>query len=218
MSTPDQVLSDFIDAWNAGRRPRVRDYLDRVPEGEARDELAGSLSTWLEHAPTPAYDAAVRAEIRASPAVQAAFAAAGGDGTWASALPALRERAGLDLRGLASKLVERLGWAGDTARADRAAGYLGEMERGDLGPDRVSRRLLDALGGVLGVTGAALADLGAAVLAPPPSAAPGATLFRADEAAPGDVAAEIAFLSEAALSEEEPMDELDRLFLGGPGA
>ncbi len=26
----DRVLSEFIDAWNAGRRPRVRDYLARL--------------------------------------------------------------------------------------------------------------------------------------------------------------------------------------------
>ena len=44
---PEQVLSDFIDAWNAGGRPRVRDYLARVPEAE-RDALADEISTWLE--------------------------------------------------------------------------------------------------------------------------------------------------------------------------
>ena len=31
----DRVLSEFIDAWNAGRRPRVRDYLARLPDGPA---------------------------------------------------------------------------------------------------------------------------------------------------------------------------------------
>ena len=38
MSTTDQILSDFIDAWNAGERPRVRDYLARAPVGAARDD------------------------------------------------------------------------------------------------------------------------------------------------------------------------------------
>ena len=27
----EQVLSEFIDAWNAGRRPEVDDYIARVP-------------------------------------------------------------------------------------------------------------------------------------------------------------------------------------------
>jgi hypothetical protein len=214
MSNPEQVLSDFIEAWNAGERPRVLDYLSRVPEGE-RDDLASSMSTWLEVAPTPPYDESVRAAIRADPAVQATFAAVGPGGAWPATLPVLRERAGLDLRGLAARLVERLGLGGSPGGADRAAGYLGDMERGELGPDRVSRRLLDALGGVLGVSGSALADLGAAVT---PRPAPGAVLFRAD-AVPDAFAEEIEVLSRAALTPEpDPPDELDRLFLGGPGA
>ena len=61
MSTNDQVLSDFIDAWNAGRRPRVREYLARLPDGPERDELADQITTWLEVAPTPAYDDETRA-------------------------------------------------------------------------------------------------------------------------------------------------------------
>jgi hypothetical protein len=55
MSTIDQILSEFIDAWNAGQRPRMREYLGRVPEGPQRDELAQQLSTWLEMAPTPTF-------------------------------------------------------------------------------------------------------------------------------------------------------------------
>lgn len=214
MSTPDQVLSDFIEAWNAGERPRVRDFLSRVRDAD-RDALASSLSTWLEVAPTPPYDESVRAEIRADPAVQAAFAAASGPSAWPSTLPLLRERAGLDLRGLAGRLVERLGLGGSPGGEDRAAGYLGDMERGELGPDRVSRRLLDALGGVLGVGGSTLADLGAAATSQP---APGAMLFRAD-AVPDAFAEEIEVLSRAALTREpDPPDEIDRLFLGGPEA
>src|SRR5690242_9677049 len=69
MSTTDQLLSEFIDAWNAGRRPRVREYLARLPDGPDRDELAEQLSTWLEVAPTPDYDNATRARIAAEPTV-----------------------------------------------------------------------------------------------------------------------------------------------------
>ena len=45
MSATDQVLSEFIDAWNAGNRPRVRDYLARLPDGPDRDTL---LKRWSD--------------------------------------------------------------------------------------------------------------------------------------------------------------------------
>ena len=98
MSTPEQILSDFIDAWNAGRRPRVRDFLARVPDGPERDELADQITTWLEVAPTPDYDEATRAAIRAEPAVARLLDAADADaGLWPTLLPPLRERAGLSV-------------------------------------------------------------------------------------------------------------------------
>ena len=31
---PDRILSDFIDAWNAGRRPEVDDYVGRADEAD----------------------------------------------------------------------------------------------------------------------------------------------------------------------------------------
>jgi transcriptional regulator with XRE-family HTH domain len=205
MSQTDQVLSDFIDAWNAGRRPRVREYLSRVSQGD-RDELADAISTWLATAPTPAYDDAARAAIRAEPVVERVLA---DEGAWPSLLPELRSRAGLSVRDLAARLVERFS-LGDV---DRAETYVEQMERGALGPDRVSRRLLDALGGLLGVSGASLSDIG---LRP---AAAGATLFRADEDHGEWIAHDIDALSRAAMAPAPPpMDELDRLFLGGPDA
>lgn len=50
MSAFDHILSDFIDDWNAGRRPRVPEYLDRAAPSE-RDELAARLAEWLAVAP-----------------------------------------------------------------------------------------------------------------------------------------------------------------------
>ena len=38
MTRPDVVLSEFIDAWNAGRRPSVREHLLRVPEADWRSK------------------------------------------------------------------------------------------------------------------------------------------------------------------------------------
>ena len=35
--SPDHLLSDFIDDWNAGRRPDVRSFLERLPAGPKRE-------------------------------------------------------------------------------------------------------------------------------------------------------------------------------------
>jgi transcriptional regulator with XRE-family HTH domain len=217
MSSIDQVLSDFIDAWNAGRRPRVREYLQRVPEGAERDELADQITTWLEVAPTPEYDEAAGAQIRAEPMVQHVFEAVDDDaGLWPAMLPRLRARAGLSMRDVAAQIVSRFGLGGgDEERADD---YVQRLERGELEPSRVSRRLLDALGELLGVGGGTLADagrLGVTVRL----TAPGGTLFRAEGRTEEWVAHDIEALSEMALTPAPPaMDELDRLFIGGADA
>ncbi|QEC47555.1 helix-turn-helix domain-containing protein [Baekduia soli] len=217
MSTTDQVLGAFIDAWNAGRRPRVRDHLARVPEGPARDELADRITTWLELAPTPDLDDAARAAVRAEPVVARVLGAAGDDaGLWPSTLPALRTRRGLSIADVAARLVARLGL--DRGDEPRTAEYLGRLEQGGLEPTRVSRRLLEALGDLLGASPGTLAD--AAGFGRGLRAAPaGGTLLRAEGDATAQVAADIAALSRAALSPAPAaMDEVDRLFTGGPDA
>ena len=217
MSIPDQVLSDFIDAWNAGRRPRVRDYLARLPDGAARDELADQISNWLELAPTPAYDDAARAAIRGEPVVAQLLASAESDaGLWPTVVPALRARAGLTVPQLAARLLERLSL--DRAQSERTRAYLERLERGALDPARVSRRLLDALGGVLGVPGGSLVESAAYGRGLRPAAAGGA-IFRAEAPADEWLRGDIETLSRAAMSPAPPpMDELDRLFTGGPDA
>ena len=217
MSTIEQVLSEFIDAWNAGRRPRVRDYLRRVPEGTARDDLAEQITTWLEVAPPPAHDAAARAEIRREPIVARVFESVGDDaGLWPTVVPALRARAGLSVRDVAARLVEAVGLGrGDE---ERTADYLERLERGELPASRVSRRLLDALGGLLGASGGTLADAAGYGRGLRP-ATMGAALFRAEGGAQQWVAADIEALSRAAMTPAPPaMDEVDRLFTGGPDA
>ena len=70
----DRILSEFIDAWNAGSRPDVDDYLARAP-AEEQGELADQLLSFLTFAPTPSYDDDALAAIRAEPIVAAALAA-----------------------------------------------------------------------------------------------------------------------------------------------
>jgi transcriptional regulator with XRE-family HTH domain len=204
----EQLLGEFIDAWNAGRRPDVVAYLERAPESE-RDELATQLATWLEIAPTPDYDDATRTAISNEPALRAALdAAAAIRSPLAVRLPTLRERAGLAVRDVARRLVSVF----DLDDEQRAAAYLEQIERDELDASRLSRRLLDALAAILGADRDLLA-------AGPPAFAGGQAFFRAEDDADRWIAEDIDALSRAALAPApaaSPMDELDRLFLGGP--
>jgi transcriptional regulator with XRE-family HTH domain len=208
MTAVEHLLGEFIDDWNAGRRPDVDTYLARADEAD-RDELAAQLLMWLEIAPTPDYDEATLAVISEEPALRAALETAAAIRSPLSArLPTLRERAGLAVRDVARRLVALFNLEDE----QRAAAYLEQIERDELDSSRLSRRLIDALAAILG------ADR--ELLAPgPPAFFAGKALLRADEDADQWIAEDIDALSQAALAPapaSEPMDELDRLFLGGP--
>lgn len=213
MTSTEKVLGEFIDAWKAGRRPEVDDYLQRVPEAD-RDELAEQLLSWLSVAPTPAYDEATRAQIARDLAVLAAV-----DALDAVILPlpervaTLRSRAGLAITDVASRLAAAFGLGGQEART---ATYLQQLEDDELDTSRLAQRLRDALASILGTD----PDL----LAPSPAWSAGAAqaspaMWRADEAPDTEVAEAFEQFAAAAMTPApEPMDELDRLFLGGPNA
>src|SRR3954470_13202751 len=71
----EQVLSEFIDAWNAGQRPDVDNYIERVAEPE-REQLASELMSFLTLAPSPAYTDADIEAMRLDPIVVSAREAA----------------------------------------------------------------------------------------------------------------------------------------------
>lgn len=208
MTSIEQLIGEFIDAWNAGRRPDVDSYLARAPDAE-RDELAAQLETWLRIAPTPDHDPATRAAISEEPALRAALEAAAAIRSPLSVrLPTLRERAGLAVRDVARRLVAIFGLDDE----QRAAEYLEQIERDELDSSRLSRRVLDALAAILGADRDQLAP-------GPPAFAAGQAFYRAEEDADRWIAQDIDALSQAALAPappSSPMDELDRLFLGGP--
>lgn len=209
MTAIEQLVGEFIDDWNAGRRPDVATYLERAAP-ENREVLASQLETWLDLAPTPVYDEATRQSIAGEPVLIAALdAAAELRGPLAERLPTLRDRAGLAIRDVAARLTQLF----ELGDEQRTAAYLEQIERDELDERRLSRRLLDALATILG------AD--ADQLAPGPAALSGGqAFFRAEEDADVWIAEDIDVLSRAALSPAPatPMDELDRLFLGGPDA
>lgn len=211
MTAIEKVLGEFIDAWNAGALPELDDYLERVP-AEQREELARDVLMWLEIAPTPDYDDATRTRIAADPVLQAALAAgAPGAQPWAGRLRAFRERAGLGM----SELAERLGKLVQLpGTEDRLVGYLQQAEAAELDERRVSRRLVDALARSLGVSTDELRPgWGSPALA--------SQHFRVDgEEIDQDVLRrQFDALSRAAASPPPAaLDDVDRLFLGGPDA
>jgi len=209
MTTIEQLIGRFIDDWNAGSRPDVLTFLERAAP-EDRDALASQLETWLELAPTPAYDEPTRQSIASEPALLAALdTAAALRAPLAERLPTLRDRAGLAIRDVAARLTQLF----ELDDEPRTIAYLEQIERDELDERRFSRRLLDALAAILG------AD--ADQLTPGPAAlAGGQAFFRAEDDADAWIAKDIDVLSRAALAPAPatPMDDLDRLFLGGPGA
>lgn len=207
MSSVERLVGEFVAEWQAGRRPDVEAYLERAAEAE-REELAAQLMTWLEIAPSPQFDTATRAAIDAEPALVAARAAAAEQlESLAVRVAALRERAGLAVRDVSARLGQLLG----VTQTSRTTTYLERLERDELDESRLSRRLLEALAATLGTHPDRLAPRG-----PAPIAAQ--AFFRADSAVDSIMLADLSVLSNAALSPApaEPLDEIDRLFLGGP--
>lgn len=210
MSSADRLLSAFADDWQAGRRPDVHDFLARA-DPDDRGQLATLIGDWLALTSTPDYAPEVRAELAAEPLLREALDAAAFAREPVSArLPVLRERAGLSVADLAARVVARFKLGGGE---DRAAAYLTELEQGGLDDRRVSRRLLDGLATILGADGM-LANVATANWASPASSA---ALWRAESSEADAFEADMDALSRAALTPAPaPMDELDRLFLGGP--
>jgi hypothetical protein len=208
MVSIDRVLSEFIDDWNAGRRPQVDECLERVAEAD-RAELADQLMTWLEIAPTPQYDDAAREAIAAEPVVREAIAAMSSEsGLWPALLPRLRSRAALSVGELATRLVSALGLGGDAE--PKTENYLAELESGRLDPGRVSRRVLDGLARALRVDVSVLEEAGGGAFRPAP-------MFRASTPPRADTAHNLEVLADM-LSAPTPAadwDEIDQLFRGG---
>jgi hypothetical protein len=208
----DRILSEFIDAWNAGRRPDVDDYLARV-EGSGRDELAAELSAFLQFAPTPAYSDSDLEAIRGNPIVAADLDdARGRAGLLPALLMRLRSRLGLSNAEVAGELVRSLELPAD--RAAKTASYLDRLERGQLEPSRISSRVFDALARLFGVSRDELEGAGDVGSWAAPAAR--AAAFRASGDAADEAAPHLDLLAKGlATPGEAARDEVDDLFLGG---
>jgi hypothetical protein len=197
----EQLLSEFIDAWNAGERPDVDAYIARADETD-REVLASEILAFLSFAPTPSYS---EETLRA---IEAEVPELRRRGVLASLLQAARRRVGLGSHDLAVALVTELDLP-DSAQL-KTASYLERLETGNLDGGRVSRKVFEALGRLLRVPREQLegaADLTA------PTAAP---VFRAKEPPMAAAAANIDLLADAlATPGKRERDAVDELFLGG---
>ena len=206
---PDRILSAFIDAWNAGRRPDLDEYVARAAEPD-REQLSADITAFVAFAPTPDYDDDALAAIRAEPVVaSAALAARGSGGLWPALLPRLRERAALSTGELAAALVSLLGLPSD--RAPKTRGYLEQLEAGALEPRGLSGRLLDGMARLLGVPRGELEGAGGIGGGPVAAA-----LFRAEGPAAAAVRDDLDVLADAlAAPSGAGWDDVDELFRGG---
>ena len=205
----DRVLSEFIDSYNAGRRPDIDDYLGRVPDDE-RELLLADMSNYMTWAPTPEFDGSTVAQLRAEPVmVQALARARRRPQSWAEILAARRKALSLSTEQLASKLVGSLGLS--KKFAPKTAVYLERSERGELDARRFAPRLLDALADVLKISPSDLSGAAGAHLKTAPSPA-----FRASAPAAARAREDLELMADlAAAPSQRDWDEVDELFRGG---
>jgi hypothetical protein len=210
MSDPRTLRERFERDWLAGLRPGVEHTVTLAPVG-SRAELARSLERFLLSAPVPAFDEATLAELAQSQPVREAQRAIGGHaGGWPLLLPALRRQRRLTRRCLAARLAQAIG---HEQASDRVAMHLHAMESGTTDAARVTRRVLDALGALLGVSGDALERAGhARTAAGPPAPAAAAQRGFAEPPPFSEVPPGYHPVPQTA---GEEWAAVDRLFLGG---
>lgn len=178
-----QLFAEYADAYARGERPRADEYLARA--GGQADELAGLLERFVQAAPAREPDAEALALTEA----------------WLTGEPplvGLRASRGVRVDEVVDALVEKLGL--DPAKRGKVKRYYQRLEQGFLEPGRVSRRVWEVVGELVG--GEASQSTGWR----PPQAVFSDAYFRADEPLPAAAAP-----AHAAPEEE---DEIDVLFLG----
>lgn len=206
MANPDELLDQFIAEWNAGRRPRVEDYLEQAPVAQ-RDALAGLVGAFLDQAPAPQFSSETLAAIQREPAVSELGALADSRaGFWPSLLPRLRRRAKLTRDQLVAQLAERLSLAGQEPKIKR---YYHQMESGTLDPEGVSVRVLESLAVVFGVKAGELEEAGSFQGPTGPAAGPVYARSQAAHELSGEQ------WTAALPASAGAWDEVDELFRGG---
>jgi hypothetical protein len=180
-----ELFGEYASAYARGERPQAPDFLARA--GVQVDELASLIDAFLARAPTPTPDEQTIELFEAWRAGE-------------SPLLRLRKARSVTREAIVSALVEALGL--DERKNEKVRRYYDELESGILEPERVDRRVWDAVAATLG---ARVSDLAAwrprqsefPAPAFSPAARPVMSAMRVTEAP------------------REPEDEIDRLFRSG---
>jgi hypothetical protein len=181
----EELFGEYASAYVRGERPQAREFLARA--GGHVDELVNLIDAFLARTPVPAPDAQALELFEAWQAGE-------------SPLLRLRTTRGVTRDAVVAALVRTLGL--DEKKNEKVRRYYLELESGSLQPERVDRRVWDALAEVLG---ARMSDLA------------GWRPRQIEFPAPAISGASRPMMSAMRVPEEspEPEDEIDRLFRSG---
>jgi hypothetical protein len=190
-----QLFERFVDQRLAGDNPDPAAFIAEA--GDQSDALAGMIAAYVAENPRTGIPEAEVLELASR--IEALTPQ-----PWSELLPALRQRRGLTRTVVVRRVAELLGVKGSEPQV---AGYVHELETGQLAPTRVRPAVVRAFAQALE---APLGLLAATRSLPSVSASFEAPMFaREASAAPVDAL--------SMLSDEPPPDpRVDDLFTGGP--
>jgi hypothetical protein len=210
MTGVENLLAEFIAEHRGGGEADPTVYLARASPPD-RLALAAMIDAYLARAPREDFDEQAFRGSTAERTVDALERSlTGWAGLWPAVLPELRDRAGLKRSELVARLAGRLGVSD---RTEKVARYYHEMEQGLLPSRGVSERVLEALGGIVGESVAALREAGRA-LGSPTGAAGSEEAVQAAFARRATAEAAAAVPAAAASGDVAEWDEVDELFRG----
>jgi hypothetical protein len=208
--TVEGLYEAFVAEHQSGGPADPLRYLDRV-DGVDRRELEALIDAYLARAPRVPFDTARFASSPAAKLVDTIEEVVLGQaGLLPAVLPRLRANAHLTRESLVKRLAEKLG---SSDKESKVAGYYHELEQGLIPAERVSPRVFEALGELLGRSAEWLREQGRAVTGGPRSAGP-VFARTAGPAVPG--AGPRPTSEHPAAANPEQWDDVDRMFLGGP--
>ncbi len=208
MSEVKRLFAEYVAEHRAGGEADPAAYLERA-EGTDRLELAALIDAYLSRAPGREWDPQAYAGSPEQRLVERLVRELGeAPEGWSAVLVRLRNEAKLHRDEVVRRLARALGLAG---RERKVAYYYNQMEHDQIPPEGVSWRVLDALAAIFGTSPQRLRQAGR--LAGPQGVASAPAYARL---ASGDLAEAVAQGAPAEPGEDEqPLDEVDRLFTGG---
>jgi hypothetical protein len=217
MNSVDRLLEQYVAAYRSGDTDPWP-YLDQV-EGEQRVELEEMIEIFLVNAgratrtPDSLQDPGSQDPAAADFVDRLVADLLIPERGWRDFLPSLRLRNRIERQAVDSQLARALE-ARDMEESEKVADYYHDMEQGNLDPEGVSDRVLEALSDIYGTTVKVLRRVGETTR-PPESR----TVFARSDSESMDIAETGPSLSKPVFSriKGEP-DRIDRLFVDADGS